>query len=123
MRRIIIGALTSLALVCGVGGGVAVSTAAASGADYIWYQGYLANGGAFGPRHTLYDVDADASGSSDPVCVNALDSPANTWAGSTVCGSGYADHAYCNCALRFGWGGGGAGSTPVFMDAYQYWGY
>jgi hypothetical protein len=118
LRKCLISLLLSLSAVGGVAG--IVPSVASAGSDRILFVEYRDYWGRFGPQHTLNEVWSTSD--NPPVCVNAIDRPQNTWVGASLCSSGSADHLYCTCKLREGWGGGGLGPTPVMMSSTQYWG-
>jgi hypothetical protein len=118
LRKLVISLLLSVTAVSGIAG--FVPSVASAGSDSILWVENMDYWGRFGPQHTLNEVLSWSD--NPPVCVNAIDRPQNTWVGASVCSQAYADHAYCTCKLREGWGGGGLGPTPVMMSTIQYWG-
>lgn len=63
-------------------------------------NGDIGPGGSLGPLHTLTGVNEQSTYGTDD-CAVALDQSYNI-VGTPVCSTGYNYHAYCQCALRYG---------------------
>lgn len=87
---------------------LALVTAVASASTLVYFEGWTAS--VIGPRHTLTRTSVRAL--SENVACTAAETLNFEQVGTAICTWGYAgevaEHAYCQCELRYPWAG-----TPI----------